>query len=76
MTMHMELAEIMEAFKALLLLPEYPSNTQQVERLVRVITEVADKRVGFLAARERLILQLLKSRSMVPTFNTKSDDKI
>ena len=51
------------------------SNTQQVERIVRVLTEVADKKVGF-KARERLILRLLESRAMVPQFNTKAGDEV
>ena len=63
---------IWKYFKKLpLKLPSYPSNTQAVERMVRVVTEVANKK-----ARHRMILKLLESRKMVPKFNTKKDDSI
>ena len=54
-------------------LPNYPSHTQAVERKVRVVTEAADKRVGH-SSRHQLILQLEKSRNLVPRFNTKKND--
>ena len=75
LTMDMDLDTIMGAFREPLILPPYPSNTQGVERMVRVVTEVASKKAGF-TARHRMILQLLQSRNMVPRFNTKSDDAI
>ena len=73
LTMDMDLDTIMGAFREPLNLPPYPNNTQAVERLVRVVTEVAPKRAGY-TSRHRMILKLLESRKMVPKFNTKKDD--
>jgi hypothetical protein len=53
-----------------LILPPYPNNTQAVEGLVRVVTEV-DAKKGCKAPTD---LKLLESRKMVPTFSTKKDD--
>jgi hypothetical protein len=49
LTMDMSLDDIMGAFTEPLRLPPYPNNTQAVERMVRVVTEVAPNRVGFTA---------------------------
>ena len=73
LTMDMDLDTIMGAFREPLILPPYPNNTQAVERMVRVVTEVAPKRAGY-TARHQMILKLLESRKIVPKFNTKSDD--
>ena len=75
LTMDMDLDTIMGAFREPLKLPPYPNNTQAVERMVRVVTEVANKKAGY-TARHRMILKLLESRKMVPKFNTKKDDSI
>ena len=75
LTMDMDLDTIMGAFREPLRLPPYPNNTQAVERMVRVVTEVANKKAGY-TARHRMILKLLESRKMVPKFNTKKDDSI
>ena len=37
----------MGAFQKPLILPAYPNNTQAVERMVRVVTEVATQRAGY-----------------------------
>ena len=57
------------------LLPHYPSHTQAVEREVRVVTEAATKRVT-QSSWHQLILQLEKSRKLVPKFNTKKYDSL
>ena len=73
LTMDMELDIVMSALSAPLRLPAFPNNTQAVERMVRVVSEAATKRVGHMA-RDGLILKLLESRSLVPKFNTKRQD--
>ena len=40
--------------------------------MVRVVTGVANKRAGY-SARQRMILKLLESRQICPTFRTKND---
>ena len=75
LTMDMDLNTIMGAFMEPIILPPYPNNTQAVERLVRVVTEVAPKKAGY-TERHRMILQLLKSRELVPKFDTKKDDAV
>lgn len=53
-------------------LPNFPCNTQAVERCVRLVTEASlavcdhENREGFIQAR-------IKSRSTLPTFEKKSD---
>ena len=69
------MTRIFSAFASPLHLPAYPNNTQQVERAVRVVTEVAGKRVGY-NARHRLILQLFASRKSMPKFNTKKHSAV
>ena len=56
-----------------LLLPPYPSNTQRVEQMVRVVTEASTARVGY-EGRQSLIVQKLKSRKLVKSFNSKMQD--
>ena len=56
-----------------LLLPHYPSNTQRVEQMVRVVTEASTARVGY-EGRQSLIVQKLKSRKLVKSFNSKMQD--
>ena len=73
LTVDIDLDNILRVFNDPLSLPPFPNHTQAVERMVRVVTEVATKRVGF-TGRHRLILQMLDSRNKVPTFNTKNDD--
>ena len=72
LTMHMKIEEIMEAVKVPLRFPNYPNHTQRVEAMVRVVSEVANKRAGY-KARQKIILKLLESRKICPTFNTKND---
>ena len=54
LTIDMSLEEITAAFSAPVTLPPYPNNTQSVERMVRVVTEVAPNRVGY-TARHRFV---------------------
>jgi hypothetical protein len=74
-TMDLSLETVMDAIREPLRLPDYPNNTQAVERMVRVVTEVATKRAGY-NGRHTMILQLLHSRKMVPKFNTKMQDAV
>ena len=88
LTMDLSVDSIMQYISSPLILPPYPNHTQSVERMVRVVCEVAGKRVGYLARHRyalyqkkllftlcfRQILQKLESRSLVPQFNTKKDD--
>ena len=64
---------LLSAFASPLILPAYPNNTVNVEQMVRVVTESATKRVGY-QGRHRLILQKLKSRQMVKSYNSKMQD--
>ena len=70
-----ELSEetILSALATPLILPSFPNNTQRGEQLVRVVTEAATLRADF-HGRNRLILQRLKSRSLVGSFNSKMQD--
>ena len=45
----MNVDQLMCAFKEPIILPAYPNNTQAVERMVRVVTEVAPLRAGYSA---------------------------
>ena len=65
--------EILSALAKPLLLPPYPSNTQRVEQMVRVVTEASTARVGY-EGRQSLIVQKLKSRKLVKSFNSKMQD--
>ena len=65
--------EILSALAKPLLLPSFPSNTQRVEQMVRVVTEAAMTRVSY-DGRQRLIVQKLKSRKLVKSFNSKMQD--
>ena len=73
LTMEYSLDSIMAIIGDPLTLPPYPNHTQAVEKMVRVVTEVATKKAGY-HARQRHILKLLESREMVPKFNTKNHD--
>ena len=64
---------LLSAFASPFILPAYPNNTVKVEQMVRVVTESATKRVGY-QGRHRLILQKLKSRQMVKSYNSKMQD--
>lgn len=66
---------ILSALAKPLILQPYPNHTQKVERMVRIVTECSCKRAGY-HARQRLILQLLKSRSLVKSFNSKKQDAV
>ena len=66
---------VLSALESPLILPPFPNNTQRVEQLVRVVTEAAKLRADF-HGRNRLILQKLKSRSLVGSFNTKMQDDV
>ena len=72
LTMGMPMETVMEAIREPLRFPNYPNHTQRVEAMVRVVTEVANKRAGY-SARQRMILKLLESRQICPTFRTKND---
>ena len=75
LTIDMDLERVLSAIGTPLNLPAYPNSTQAVERMVRVVSETATKRVG-QEARDGLILQLLESRKQIPKFNTKKDAMI
>ena len=64
---------LLSALATPLILPAYPNNTVRVEQMVRVVTESATTRVGF-HGRHRLILQKLKSRQKVKSYNSKMQD--
>ena len=49
LTIYIDLEKVMAAITAPLRLPKYPNNTQAVEGMVRVLSEVATKRVGHMA---------------------------
>ena len=66
---------ILSALDQPLILDPYPNNTQAVEQMVRVVTEVAPQRVGY-EGRHRLIVQKLKSRKLVGSFNSKMQDAV
>ena len=66
---------VLAALASPLILPPYPNHTQRVEQLVRVVSQAATKRAGY-HGRHRLILQLLKSRELVPSFKTKKNDAV
>ena len=72
-TLDLTKATLLGVIKEPFLLPNYPSHTQAVERKVRVVTEAATKRVT-QSSWHQLILQLEKSRKLVPKFNTKKYD--
>ena len=74
LTIDMELEGILSAMTTPLKLAPFPNSTQAVERMVRVVSEAATKRVGHMA-RDGLILNLLESRKQVPKFHTKGDAK-
>ena len=52
LTTGMSLTMLQEAFSAPIILPKYPNHTQQVECLVRVVTEAATQRVGYFSKTE------------------------
>ena len=72
LTIDLKLEEILSAKATPLKLPPFPNSTQAVERMVRVVSEAATRRVGH-TARDGLILNLLESRKQVPKFDTKRD---
>ena len=72
LTMGMPMEEVMAAIGEPLRFPNYPNHTQRVEAMVRVVTEVATKRAGY-SARQKMILELLESRKICPSFRTKKD---
>jgi hypothetical protein len=47
LTIEFDLDIIMSAFQAPFILLPYPNNTQAVEHMVRVVTEVASQRAGY-----------------------------
>ena len=73
LTMDLSVDEILNIIRGPIILADYPNLTQSVERMVRVVTEVAPRKAGY-RARHRAILELLESRALVPKFNTKKDD--
>ena len=74
-TLDLTKATLLGVIKEPFLLPNYPSHTQAVERKVRVVTEAATKRVT-QSSWHQLILQLEKSRKLVPKFNTKKGNSV
>ena len=75
LTKEMSEETVLSALAAPLELPPYPNNTQRVKQMVRVVTEAATQRATF-QGRNRLILQLLESRRLVPKFKTKKQDAV
>ena len=49
LTMDLSVQEILDCIGSPLILPPYPNHTQSVERMVRVVSEVSSKRVGYVA---------------------------
>ena len=47
LTIDFDLDTIKGAFQKPIILPAYPNDTQAVERMVRVVTEVATQRAGY-----------------------------
>ena len=74
-TLDLTKATLLGVIEEPFLLPNNPSHTQAVERKVRVVTEAATKRVT-QSSWHQLILQLEKSRKLVPKFNTKKDGSL
>ena len=74
-TKEMSEETVLSALATPLELAPYPNNTQRVEQMVRVVTEAATQRATF-QGRNRLILQLLESRRLVPKFKTKKQDAV
>ena len=74
-TLDLTKATLLGVIEEPFLLPNNPSHTQAVERNVRVVTKAATKRVT-QSSWHQLILQLEKSRKLVPKFNTKKDDSL
>ena len=74
-TLDLTKATLLAVIEEPYLLPNYPSHTQAEERKVRVVTEAATKRVT-QSSWHQLILQLEKSRKLVPKFNTKKDNSL
>lgn len=54
---------------------EFPSHTQAVERMVKLVTEASGKAVG-PQNRDRFIRATLESREHMPKFETKHDYKL
>ena len=73
MTKDLSEETLLSALATPLILPAYPNNTVRVEQMVRVVTGSATTRVGF-HGRHRLILQKLKSRQKVKSYNSKMQD--
>ena len=49
LTMDLSVDSILDCIRSPLILPPYPNHTQSVERMVRVVCEVAGQRVGYTA---------------------------
>ena len=64
--------ELRKIEEAPLLLPDFPVNTQAVERAVRVVTEASEKVQGE-EARHGCIAARLKHRKQLPVFSSKKD---
>ena len=58
--------------KGSLELPEFPCHTQNVERMVKIVTEVSLTACSE-EARDGIIRTKLKSRKDIPRFETKKD---
>ena len=73
LTKKMTKEEILGAVEKPITLPSYPCHTQDVERVVPVVTESCLQKVGY-TARHRWIISTMESRRLVPKFDTKKDD--
>ena len=64
--------DLLTAFEAPLLFPDYSLHTQAVERAVKLVSE-ASKVVYGPEARHKLILSRIKAREIRPAYDTKKD---
>ena len=75
LTLDLTKATLLAVIEEPYLLPNYPSHTKAVEKKVRVVTKSTIKRVT-QSSWHQLILQLEKSRKLVPKFCTMKDDSL
>ena len=73
LTKQMSKEDILSVLEAPLKLPSYPCHTQDVERLIPVVTESCLQKVGY-SARHGWILSTMESRKLVPKFDSKKQD--
>lgn len=75
LTAHMSDDELTECSNQPIQLPFYPCHTQAVERTVKLVTEASAKCFGH-STRHGWIMNVLKSRKLKPSFQSKKDDRL